>query len=330
MAARSASAEPQPGRGPVAVVPVRDAQLPQGGAEAVAEAFDAPRSAARAVVVGSGTAEAASGLAGLAGRVEVAEVGDFAPGAWARSLASELRHAAFVVVPGSPDGRDLAARIAAELGWPLLSNALSATATEVVVAHHGGRLQSVVHPAEPFVATLQPGVRTATVDGSATVEVVELDLPVEAGVLDATVVGIEGPDVATMDLAEAPRIVGGGAGLLGDDAAARFDQLTRVGTAIGASMGATRVVTDAGFVHHDRQIGTTGVVVDPRLYLAFGISGAVQHTAGLGHPDHVVSVNTDPHCPMMAMADLAVVGDARAVLDALEARLADGPDRERA
>ena len=83
-------------------------------------------------------------------------------------------------------------------------------------------------------------------------------------------------------------------------------------------MGATRVITDRGWVGHERQIGTTGVVVDPDLYLAFGISGAVQHTAGLGTPAHIVSVNTDPHCPMMQMADLAVVADANAVLDELE------------
>ena len=83
-------------------------------------------------------------------------------------------------------------------------------------------------------------------------------------------------------------------------------------------MGATRVITDRGWVGHERQIGTTGVVVDPTLYLAFGISGAVQHTAGLGDPDHIISVNTDPHCPMMQMADLAIVSDANAVLDELD------------
>ena len=88
--------------------------------------------------------------------------------------------------------------------------------------------------------------------------------------------------------------------------------------ALGASMGATRVITDRGWVGHQRQIGTTGVVVDPTLYVAFGISGAVQHTAGLGTPDHIVSVNTDPHCPMMQLADLAIVADANAVLDELE------------
>ena len=82
-------------------------------------------------------------------------------------------------------------------------------------------------------------------------------------------------------------------------------------------MGATRVVTDRGWVGHERQIGTTGVVVDPRLYVAFGISGAVQHTSGLGQPDHIISVNTDAHCPMMQLADLAIVADANAVLDEL-------------
>jgi electron transfer flavoprotein alpha subunit len=81
------------------------------------------------------------------------------------------------------------------------------------------------------------------------------------------------------------------------------------------------VITDRGWVAHQRQIGTTGVVVDPDLYLAFGISGAVQHTAGLGTPAHIISINTDPHCPMMQMADVAIVADANAVLDALEARL---------
>jgi electron transfer flavoprotein alpha subunit len=88
-------------------------------------------------------------------------------------------------------------------------------------------------------------------------------------------------------------------------------------------VGATRVITDRGWVPHARQIGTTGCVIDPELYFAFGISGAVQHTAGLGQPQHIVSVNTDPHCPMMQLADLAIVCDANAVVDELQRRLAD-------
>jgi electron transfer flavoprotein alpha subunit len=80
-------------------------------------------------------------------------------------------------------------------------------------------------------------------------------------------------------------------------------------------------VTDAGWMSYDRQIGTTGVSVNPELYIAFGISGAAQHIGGLGAPDHLVSVNTDPSCPMTAMADLGVVADAPAVLTELAKRL---------
>jgi electron transfer flavoprotein alpha subunit len=129
------------------------------------------------------------------------------------------------------------------------------------------------------------------------------------------------PDPATIDLAEAGRIVGGGAGLGGPEV---FALLAAVGRRLGAALGATRVATDLGWAPVERQIGTTGVTVDPVLYLAFGISGAVQHVTGLGAPEHVVSVNHDPSCPMMALATLAVVSDAPAVVAEL-ARLLGVP-----
>jgi electron transfer flavoprotein alpha subunit len=138
-------------------------------------------------------------------------------------------------------------------------------------------------------------------------------------VRDATVVEVRPPDVSTMDLAEARRIVGGGAGL---DEARRCGQLADIAHALGAVLGATRVITDRSWVGHERQIGTTGVVVDPDLYVSFGVSGAVQHTSGLGNPDHIISVNTDSHCPMMQMSDLAIVADANAVIDELLTELA--------
>jgi electron transfer flavoprotein alpha subunit len=140
---------------------------------------------------------------------------------------------------------------------------------------------------------------------------------------DPTVVAVHPPDVTTIDLTEAERIAAGGAGL---DAAERFEQLARIAASLGGAMGATRVITDRAWVGHERQIGTTGVVVAPELYLAFGISGAVQHTSGLGDPRHVISVNVDPHCPMMQMSDLAVVSDANAVLDELELLLGTTTD----
>jgi electron transfer flavoprotein alpha subunit len=128
-----------------------------------------------------------------------------------------------------------------------------------------------------------------------------------------------------MDLAEAGLVFGGGAGLASglDAGAARavFDLLTRVAAAAGAAAGATRVATDAGWAGPDRQIGTTGVTITPRRYVAFGISGAVQHTGGLGEPEQVASVNTDPHCPMTAMSSLGVIADARGTLVALAREL---------
>jgi electron transfer flavoprotein alpha subunit len=140
---------------------------------------------------------------------------------------------------------------------------------------------------------------------------------------DAESVEVLQPEPGVVDLAEARRIVGGGAGLVPADAdgVAVMRLLADVGAAFGASAGATRVVTDAGWMSYDRQIGTTGVSVNPELYIAFGISGAAQHVGGLGAPDHVVSVNTDPSCPMTALADLGIVADAPAVLSELARRL---------
>jgi electron transfer flavoprotein alpha subunit len=303
-------------RSTVAVVPVRDGVLPSGASDAVRAAGGA------ALLVGGGAEAAASGLAGVATAVRAWETAGYAPGAWAAALAPLLDADDVVVLPSSPDGRDLAPRLGALLGRPVLAGAVAIRDDVVSTACLGGSVLADHLLRGPVVVTLQPGVghpSGGTTGEPPSVEVIDpLADGAPAPVADATVVEVLPPDVTTMDLAEAHRILGGGAGL---DSAERFDELTQVATALGGSMGATRVITDRGWVPHVRQIGTTGVVVAPDLYLAFGISGAVQHTAGLGDPEHVISVNTDPHCPMMGMADLAVVADANATLDALLARL---------
>jgi electron transfer flavoprotein alpha subunit len=295
----------------IAVVVVREGRLPSGGDEAVAEC------GGRALLVGSGTAAAAADLAGVSTEVVCAEIaGAFRPAAWAAALAGLLADEPHVVLPASADGRDFAPRLADLLHRPLWAGAVLVTSPRIDLARVGGRELHRVAPGEAFVATLIPGVRgvaATAVAVAASVRTVAVDVPDDEP--DATVVGVLPPDPATIDLAEAPRIVAGGAGL---DSVARMEQLGRIGAALGASVGATRVVTDRGWAPHARQIGTTGVVIDPRLYLAFGISGAVQHTSGLGNPDHIISVNTDGHCPMMQLADLAITTDANATLDELE------------
>ena len=297
----------------IAVVVVRDGQLPAGGAEVAAECDG------RVLIVGSGTTAAAADLAGVAGEVRCAEItGPYRPAAWAGVLAGVLADEPRVVLPASADGRDLAPRLADLLRRPLWAGAVLVTPPRIDLARVGGRELHRVAPGEAFVATLIPGVRgVAAVAGTPTASVTFVALSVEVpdDEPDATVTGVLPPDPATIDLAEAPRIVAGGAGL---DNVARMEQLGRIASALGASVGATRVVTDRGWAPHARQIGTTGVVIDPRLYVAFGISGAVQHTSGLGNPEHIISVNTDGHCPMMQLADLAITADANATLDELE------------
>ncbi len=312
------------GQGPIAVVVVRDGICGAGSDEVVAEIVEQAALGGdepRVLAIGTGVAAGIELLAGLCTRVETCELAA-GPAGLAAALAPMVAHASLVLLAGSPDGRDLAPLIAAELHRPMLAGVVEIASEHVTTTGFGGMV-SVVHPRpEQLVATLQPGVRGVERPLAAVAPTsVALPLGVIMTVSDARCLEVFPPDAATMDLAEAPRLVGGGAGMMTGDATANFARLAAVGEALGASMGATRVVTDAGWVPHTRQIGTTGVVVDPRLYLAFAISGAVQHTAGLGHPEHVISVNTDPHCPMMAMADLAVVADANATLDALARRL---------
>ncbi len=294
----------------IAVVPVRAGAMVAGGAEAVAEC------GGRALLIGDGATDAADALAGIAtAPVVTIAAATFAPAAWAAMVATAVASDDVVVLPASADGRDLAPRLAAVLDRPLLAGAIAVGDHEADVARQGGLVIETVDAPGPFVATLQPGVRGVAPSATAEAVAVEpLAVAAPSGVHDPEVLEVLPPDVATMDLAEASAIVAGGAGL---DSPERFAQLERIGVALGASVGATRVVTDRGWLSHDRQIGTTGVVVDPRLYVAFGISGAVQHTSGLGQPDHIVSVNTDPHCPMMQLADVPIVADANAVLDEL-------------
>jgi len=316
----------------IAVVPVRRGELPLGAAEAASE------TGGRALVVGEQAQQAALDLrsalgssAGLSGQdgnhddpaapatdLRHCELGVFQPGRWAAGLAEVVADDDVVVLPASADGRDLAPRLAAALDRPLFAGALAIGSQHVVVVRLGGRVVEEHEPTVPFVATLLPGSRavlasTANLDApeELSIEEVLVDL-VDGG--DATVVEVDEADPAAIDLAEAERIVAGGAGLKGDDA---FELLSRLGKQLHASVGATRVVTDAGIVTHDRQIGTTGVAVNPRCYLAFGISGAAQHVGGIGDPEHIVAANLDPSCPMMALADIALVSDARALVEAL-------------
>jgi electron transfer flavoprotein alpha subunit len=306
--------------GLIAVVPVRDGAIPAGGLEALAE------SRGHGVLVGTDLEAAVVDTRGVTSRLILAPTTSCAPRVLAEAAAAALSaHAPHVavVIPASPDGRDLAPLLARRLDRALYAGATEVAEHRVRTARQGGLAIAQFDVHRPFVATLQPGVRGVDQHFTDDPEIVRID-PSNSMPSAVTTDEVLPPDVSTMDLAEAPRIVGGGAGL---DGAERFAKLAEVSKALDASMGVTRVITDRGWVSHERQIGTTGVVVDPRLYVSFGISGAVQHTSGLGQPDHIISVNTDAHCPMMQMSDLAIVADANDVLEALATKLSIESER---
>ncbi len=311
----------------LAIVPVRNGVLPLGGEEAIAECDGS------ALLVGTGVEAAAKAMTTLpTGEFLGWEAGNFRPAAWAETLFETVAPYATVLLPASPDGRDLAPHLAAVLRRPLLAGAIRlifgdsdtrVETTRVEVARHGGLVSELYETSEPVIVTLQPGVRGLDPPAqrdSATrpIRMIHLSISESSSANNPELIEIMPPDPATMDLSEAPRIVAGGQGLGSAEAFTRLGEISR---ALGASLGATRVAADAGWVAFERQIGTTGVTVNPRLYLAFAISGAVQHTSGLGHPDHIISVNLDASCPMMTMADLAIVCDANDLINELSARL---------
>jgi electron transfer flavoprotein alpha subunit len=305
------------------VIHVRGGELPPDAAEVIAEAGGA------VLIVGDGAAEAATAATAATG-VWWCDTGrGLRPGLLASRIAPLVAGTSLLVLPGSADGRDLAPRLAATLGRPLLALAARAVTTPTGVRADLCRLDdAILVPVEvdgPAVVTLEPGAGMLTA-AAGPPEVTAVTLPEPGpGPADVTVLEVIEPDPAAMDLAEAPLVVGGGAGLAaGLDAAtatATFGLLADVAAALGAAAGATRVATDAGWAGPDRQIGTTGVAIRPRLYAAFGVSGAIQHTSGLGAPRHIVSVNLDPHCPMTAGSTFGIVADARGTLVEVADRL---------
>lgn len=325
----------------LAVVVARDGRLPPGAGDAAAEAGGS------VVLAGGGVAKAAASLPN-ATDVWLVESPTSSKAVF-DAVRPVLEGVRLVVLPASADGRDLGAILCHEMGWPLLAGSVSANLEadgDVVRAELLRADGQVVVPAAtraPAVVTLWPrpagaqvGAQGGAQGGPARLHRVPdstpdaEDPPREEGA-SAEVQGSLGgtlvePDPATMDLADARRILAGGAGLTsriaGDgQPVAAFELLSAVAAAIGGTAGVTRVVSDAGWMPHDRQIGTTGVTVNPDLYVAFGVSGASQHVGGIEGAQHVVSVNTDPFCPMTRMADLGLVADAPAVLAELARRL---------
>jgi len=226
-----------------------------------------------------------------------------------------------VFLPASQMGKDLAPRVAVKLGAGLAADCVALTvqngeliATRPVYA--GKALVDVTIKTPTKVFTLRPNVFTATmIPGSAIVE--KKTVPLESGDFGAVVkdvkVGSGRPDVTEADI-----IVSGGRGLKAPE---NFHLIEELADVLGAAVGASRAVVDAGWRPHDEQVGQTGKTVSPTLYVACGISGAVQHLAGMSSSRYIVAVNKDKDAPIFQVADYGIVGDVLEILPELSAQL---------
>ena len=271
-----------------------------------------------AVVLGGPGVGAEAAELGRVGarRVHVGEaesLGKYSPEAYTTLLARLVKGGDYdaVVFPASAMGRDLAPRLAARLG---VGYAADCTGLEVengslvaIRPRYAGKVFArETFSARPAVVTVR-GSAFPFQEGEGAAEMVPLDVALDDADFGAVVREIRTGAAAKLDVGEAPVVISGGRGLREP---ANFKLLEDLAEAFGsAAVGASRAVVDAGWRPHGDQVGQTGKTVSPQLYFAIGISGAIQHLAGMRTAKYIVAINKDPEAPIFKVADYGIVGD---------------------
>ncbi|MCD9029736.1 electron transfer flavoprotein subunit alpha/FixB family protein [Luteimonas sp. BDR2-5] len=233
------------------------------------------------------------------------------------SLAKDYSH---VLAPSTTFGKDLLPRVAALLGVGQLSDIMAVESLSRFrrPVYAGNAIITVEAPRDrTLVATVRiASFQAAEAGGNAMIEAVALDVPLPAHtrLVDRTAVRSDRPDLQT-----ATRVVSGGRALA---SAENFSLIRSLADKLGAAIGASRAAVDAGYVPSDLQVGQTGKIIAPELYVAVGISGAIQHLTGIKDAGTIVAINKDPDAPIFEVADIGLVGDLFAILPELESTLA--------
>jgi electron transfer flavoprotein alpha subunit len=298
-------------------------------AAGAAELAGASGGSAVGLAYGPGTKAGAAGLGG-AGAARVFVLGDAeAPAitfaAAAAAAVKELQPLA-LLAPAAPNGRDLAAALVGLLELPAFGPVRTVSfeggALRTEQATLQGTVITVSEPSDdaprPAVVLVLANTFTPLEGGSGTAEVSDRAATDAGAFGKARIVESHPAEAAVANLEEATVIVAGGRGVGSEEG---FQPLQELAEALGGAVGASRAAADAGWVPYQLQIGQTGKVVKPALYMGIGISGAIQHRVGMQTAEHVVAINKDPDAPIGEFADLFVVGDLFAIVPKLTAEI---------
>jgi electron transfer flavoprotein alpha subunit len=245
----------------------------------------------------------------------------------ARSLAASVRADPpdAILVPHTNRGRDVAARLSVLLDRPVLANVVGLEPNEAGLsslhAVFGGEMfvRACFTGSGPAIFLVRPKTFAAEeLPGAGEAELVDLAAEDGAGTTRVHVVATFTPQADAIALDDATVVVSGGRGL---GSAANYALIEELASLLQAAPGASRAIVDAGWVPYSHQVGQTGKVVKPDLYIAVGISGALQHRVGMKDSRRIVAINTDPDAPIFSIADLGIVGDATKVLPRLIAAI---------
>jgi electron transfer flavoprotein alpha subunit len=276
---------------------------------------------ASAVFIGSGAADAVEALARFGAEkvyvLDAPELTEFlvAPKAEALSRLVETKAPAAVLIASGGEGKEIAARLAIKTSSGLITDAVDVTpgdgagvaTTQSVFAGNFTVAATITH-GTPIVTVKPNSITPEPEQGAAVVE--KVDVVVSDAAKTARIVSTEPRrSSGRPELTEAAIVVAGGRGTAGD-----FSEVEAFADALGAAVGASRAAVDSGWYPHSFQVGQTGKTVSPQLYVASGISGAIQHRAGMQTSKTIVAVNKDAEAPIFELVDFGVVGDLKTVL----------------